>query len=102
MAGAVWLIMHKKMRKSKRKIWVKDWLKRRNELGAYDTLLSELRQEDEASFLNFFRLSPGIYDWLLDQVTPYIEKQNTNYRQAISAGMRLAITLRYLATGKYQ
>lgn len=32
-------------------------------------------------------------------ISPSIEKQNTNYRKVIPANERLAITLRYLATG---
>lgn len=36
---------------------------------------------------------------LLFLVTPYIEKQNTLMRDAISLWMRLSATLRYLATG---
>jgi hypothetical protein len=102
LAGAVWMLMKRKPHKSHRTIWVKEWLLKRNDLGAYETLLSELREEDQGSFLNFFRLSPGMFEWLLDQVQPYIQKQDTNYRQAISPGMRLAITLRYLATGEHK
>jgi hypothetical protein len=73
---------------------------RRPELGAYDTLLTELREEDQGSFLNFLRLTPGLFDELLVKVTPYIKRSDTTFRKAISPGMRLAITLRYLATGK--
>ena len=34
-------------------------------------------------------------------VAPLITQQDTNMRQAISAGERLALTLRFLATGMY-
>ena len=79
---------------------MKTWLQRREDLGAYDTLLKELRDEDRSSYLNFLRMSPGIYDSLLAKVSPLIRKEDTNMRRAITPGMRLAITLRYLATGK--
>ena len=34
--------MNKKKRKKRRAIWVKDWLKRRQEKGAYNNIISEL------------------------------------------------------------
>ena len=34
-------------------------------------------------------------------VKPQIQKQDTNMRKGIPAGERLALTLRYLATGEY-
>ncbi|CAH1957746.1 unnamed protein product [Acanthoscelides obtectus] len=39
------------------------------------------------------------YNHLLKYVTPYIERQNTCMRKAISA-QRLSATLRFLATGR--
>lgn len=96
MVTALWyLSVHKP-----RSVWTRPWLLRRPELGAYDTLISELRAEDESSFLNFLRVSPEIFDDLLNRVTPLIQRQDTVFRKAIPPGMRLAITLRYLATGK--
>lgn len=35
--------MNKKKRKKRRAIWVKDWLKRRQEKGACNNIISELR-----------------------------------------------------------
>lgn len=39
------------------------------------------------------------FDYLLMLVKPLIEKQDTHLRKSISASDRLALTLRYLATG---
>ena len=36
---------------------------------------------------------------IIEKVSPIITKQDTNYRQSISAEQRLMVTLRYLATG---
>lgn len=44
-------------------------------------------------------MTPDIFDELLNLVAPKIEKKDTNYRKAIPAKERLAITLHYLATG---
>ena len=100
LAASVWLLMISEEDRRPRSVWTRDWLMRREQLGAFDTLLTELRAEDQASFLNFLRVSPGIFDSLLDKVTPLIKKEDTTYRKAISPDLRLAITLCYLATGK--
>ena len=99
MAGAVWYLYVNRQRSYERSIWTREWLRRRSDLGAFDTLLSELREEDKSSFLNFLRVSPGLFDDLLEKITPLIERQDTSYRPAISPEIRLAITMRYLATG---
>lgn len=98
-AAATWYLFFRSQRRTYRSVWIRDWLLRRNDLGAYETLFSELRVEDEGSFLNFVRMSPALFDDLVEKVRPYIERQDTTFRKAISPGMRLAITLRYLATG---
>lgn len=40
-----------------------------------------------------------VFDHLVDLVTPMIKKNDTNFRDSISAGERLAVTLHYLSTG---
>ena len=99
LAAAAWLLLFKR-KKCCRTVWCRKWLMRRQELGAYDTLISEIRVEDQGSFINFMRVTPALFDNLLDRITPTIQKEYTNFREPISPGMRLAITLRYLATGK--
>ncbi|XP_050309171.1 uncharacterized protein LOC126745385 [Anthonomus grandis grandis] len=44
-------------------------------------------------------MSSTDFEWLLCQVAPKIQKEDTNYRQAISPMDRLLLTLRFLATG---
>lgn len=82
-----------------RVIWTKPWLLRRPELGWYETLIKELADEDPKCYRNFMRVTRDGFDELLHMVRPSIEKQDTVMRNAISAGERLAITMRYLATG---
>ena len=47
-------------------------------------------------------MSPDRFDHLLGLVEPLITKQTTNFHQPISAGERLSLTLRFLATGESQ
>ncbi|CAL1278735.1 unnamed protein product, partial [Larinioides sclopetarius] len=42
------------------------------------------------------------FEYLLAKIEPLIKRMDTNMRQCISAGERLALTLRYLATGETQ
>ena len=47
-------------------------------------------------------MSPERFDHLLGLVENSITKEDTNFRKAISAGERLAVTLRFLASGESQ
>ena len=87
-------------RKRRRTVWVKPWLSRRFQLGAYDTLMIELANEDIDGYIAFQRLAPDLFEEILGKVGPLIQKQDTHMRLSISPGARLEITLRYLATGK--
>ena len=78
---------------------MKNWLQRRSYLGCFDTLLKELRSEDEAEYKRFLRMTPQIFDELLELVEEDITKENTRFRDAIPASIKLAITIKFLATG---
>ena len=49
-------------------------------------------------FRNFTRMTPHDFELLLQLIGPYINKEDTNMREAISMSTRLAVTLRFLAT----
>lgn len=96
------VLAKQKRRKPKRKErseWVKPWLKRRQELSVFDTLLNEFRFEEPVEYQKFLRMSTEIFEALLEKIRPLISKQNTVMREAIPAEVKLAVTLRYLATG---
>lgn len=44
-------------------------------------------------------MNTASFEYLLKKVTPLIEKSNTRMRDSIPAAERLALTLRFLATG---
>ncbi|XP_046811158.1 protein ANTAGONIST OF LIKE HETEROCHROMATIN PROTEIN 1-like [Lucilia cuprina] len=90
-----------KKRNLKRSIWVREWLTKRNTDGAYKKALMEFREIENQHFLfnNFLRMNDETFKELLHLVSPYIAKQDTNMRKAIPAQERLAVTLRFLASG---
>lgn len=62
-------------------------------------LLRELVAEPSGEFNKFTRMSQSDFNNLLSKVLPMIAKQDTQLRPSIPAKIRLAITLRFLATG---
>ena len=48
------------------------------------------------------RTTPNRFEHLLSLVAPFIEKRTTTFREPINLSQRLALTLRYLATGESQ
>lgn len=93
--------INRKKRKS-RTVWVREWLNKRQQDGAYNKLLVELRNGDNGEqrlYRDFLRMTHDDFNYLLELVEPLIEKSNTKFRESIPAGERLALTLQYLATG---
>ena len=88
-------------RKQVRRFWVRDILKKREGFGTFHTLFEELKQDREY-FFRFLRMTPERFDHLLGLVRTKIEKNDTNFRKAIKAEERLALTLRFLASGESQ
>lgn len=88
--------------KKPRSCWVSPWLKGRREQGAYENLMRELALDDGEAYRRFIRMDTATFEDLLQRVAPLITKRDTPFRRAIVAGERLAITLRYLATGDSQ
>ena len=86
-------------RRRRRQWWVRPWILRRPELGLYDRLMVELRNEDPASFHNFMRMTPAMYDEIVARLTPHITKQSTKMREPLEPGLKVALTLRHLAAG---
>ncbi|XP_048484222.1 uncharacterized protein LOC119693663 [Plutella xylostella] len=55
--------------------------------------------EPSGEFDNFVRMSNSDFEFLIQKVSPVVAKQDTDWREAIPVKIRLALTLRYLATG---
>nr|CAI5864630.1 unnamed protein product [Callosobruchus analis] len=68
-------------RKTKRKIWVRDWIAKRNEQGAYNQLMTELRSGDPDFYKNFLRMSATDFNHLLELISAKIRKKDTRMRK---------------------
>jgi hypothetical protein len=64
------------------------------------SLNRELRVSSEDDLKHYLRMSDECFRELLNLIKPFITKQNTGMKRAISAEERLIATLRFLATGR--
>lgn len=92
-------ILKRKKRLQKRKCWVRQWVQRRNSMGACSTLINEMQIEDPQQFRNFVRMSAEQLEVLINLIGPQIAKKDTRMRNAIPVKHRLLMTLRFLASG---
>ena len=60
---------------SKRKrLWERKWIKRRNELGATNSLLKGIKLEDPREYYATFRMSQECFNFLLMKVQSQIQR----------------------------
>ena len=56
------LEIQKKPRRNRiRKMWMKDWLRKRDTKGAYNNILPELRLNDHENFRKYLRMNTETY-----------------------------------------
>ncbi|XP_050311513.1 uncharacterized protein LOC126747063 [Anthonomus grandis grandis] len=89
--------MEKKGRRRKRRWWMTA-IHRNRTLTSMNNFFNDLTCEESGDFFNFCRMSRIDFEFLLNKIEPMI-KRETKIRVPILPKMRLAITLRYLATG---
>ena len=89
----------RRARREHRRCWTRDWVLRRREFGIYDQLMVELRREDAKAFKNFMRMPPEMYDEIFRRTEQRLTKQTTKFREPLEPGLKLAVTLRHLASG---
>ena len=94
------LLLNYKETRSNPRSWLNS-RRSRNCDSAYLELLKELETTDPQGFRNYQRMGVESFHNLLELVHPRVEKKVTNFRRPIPPEERLAITLRFLATGDY-
>jgi len=72
-------------------------LARRHEFGHYDQLLTELHKEDPRGYRNYLRITPDLFQEMVEKLTLHMKKQTTFMREPLEVGLKLAATLRFLA-----
>nr|CAI5830289.1 unnamed protein product [Callosobruchus analis] len=88
------LAMNKKRRKKKNRVWVREWIKKRDQLGALNNLVTELRDQDDMHFENFLRMKKVDFDYILETVSSRIRRKDTSMRRAITPKERLSDSYR--------
>ncbi|XP_068684921.1 uncharacterized protein [Montipora foliosa] len=77
-----------------------EWLKERSEKGIFQTVI-QLSLQDTPAFKEMMRMSPDQFKEILNAIEPDICKQSTKMGgEPIIPSERLALTLRFLATGE--
>ncbi|XP_021347872.1 uncharacterized protein LOC110446863 [Mizuhopecten yessoensis] len=72
-------------RYSKKRFWVRTWLTEdeRVSAGQYNNLMVKLRNEDVQSFTNYLRMPPDMFQFLLNRLTPRLQKKDTKFRRPL-------------------
>ncbi|KAL4149795.1 hypothetical protein QTP88_003659 [Uroleucon formosanum] len=93
----------------KRRFWVRPSLKSGRAKCSVNDFMNDLISEQVdklnleyrcgTGFRNFFRMTSNDFETLLSLIGPRIIKMNNTFRKAIPVNERLAVTLRFLATG---
>ena len=89
----------RRRRRRQKAVWVRGWIERRMEFGLYHQLMVELRNEDPRAFHHFMRMPPAMFDELVERLRPRLTKPSINFRPNLDAGLKVALTLRHLASG---
>ena len=88
---AVLLKRRKRSKHKKRSAWVKPWLQKQTQFGIYDTLLQELRLQEEEDYKKFLRMSTDTFNELLQLISNDIQKQDTVMRASIPPKIKLEL-----------
>lgn len=107
-AACVVIISCAKKKRAKRRFWVRPSLEAKKKYSGSD-LLQDLKRDDidllagelrtDGSFKNFLRMTSSDFEYLMLRIGEKIGKKNTSFRDAIPVKERLAVTLRFLASG---
>ncbi|XP_071946017.1 uncharacterized protein [Antedon mediterranea] len=87
------------LNKKRERQWVNIVNKKRKTHGQFETLVREDLEVDPDKFFNFFRMTQVQFEILFDLIKDDISKTDTNFRKSITPRERLAICLRFLASG---
>ena len=61
--------------------------------------MEAFRDDCPEQFRRFTRISMQMFDEMHDRLSPHLAKKSSRFREPLDVGLKLAVTLRYLATG---
>ncbi|CAK1589075.1 unnamed protein product [Parnassius mnemosyne] len=91
-------VLEKRSETTKRRWGVHPTWRKREAEGEFALLYKELI-DDESKFYGYFRMSKECFTFLLEKVKPDLTKKITRFQKPISPNERLAVCIRFLATG---
>jgi hypothetical protein len=91
--------MNEEGQSRKKRLWVRDWIGRRDSRGVSALLLKELASQDVNEYKILLRMTPEKFDTVLGMIVHKIERQNTQMRDAIPSRLMVEVTLHFMATG---
>ena len=81
----------------------REWVKRRKQSGCFNKIIKELKVEDRLGFTEMFWIDVGDFEFILGKISHLVSpRQISNFvgHLPIMHDERLALTLRYIATGE--
>ena len=87
-----------RIKRRNHRVWVRGWIARRQEMGAFQRIVRELATEDPSLFMEYLRMDKDQFNHLVSLVSPLIKKEDTCMKGAISPAEKVALTLRFLVT----
>lgn len=79
----------------------RSWIKRRDEKRYFNNIVKELKIEDRFGFREMFRMDIVDFELILTKISDLISpKERLGGTKPVNADERLALTLRFLATGE--
>ncbi|MGH0169232.1 UNVERIFIED_CONTAM: hypothetical protein FKN15_056180 [Acipenser sinensis] len=91
-------VINRRCRRPRRKVWVHRLLQCREDLGEFHMLIGELSSHED-KFFQYFRMSECQFNDILALLEDDLLKETIKFRKPIGEKERLAICLRFLATG---
>ena len=98
--GATALLEKRRRKAKKRKCWVSYTNSLRSTYGAFNTTMAQLEVSQSEQWRNYMRMDKAMFTAILQSITTSIRRCDTKFRAAIPPAERLAVTMRYLATGE--
>lgn len=98
-ASAAFIVISSLAKKKKKRRYWMTRLHHDRLLSRGPSFIQSLSKEEDGHFQNFVRMSSSDFSFILESIREKISRADTKFRRAVTAEERLAVTLRFLATG---